>query len=233
MLSSLAHSSLEVHCSYRLKFFVAKNHLRSSSLSNCSLLSSRFARSCSTRPSQRSKYTEGVVLRMRICIAVQRLSRKCVQKKKKRPVWLVRFQPDHLFPHPWLAWRRQIRPMLGKCPWHAHSVVTCCNIIRDGCEQCESSNNFPFFQPNNLRRVWLVRLANDRKTETSAMAQQAERVDVHACKTLSSGLREASFRPKNSLRTNLIASKFHKFSGGHGSQGYGDGRGLRWVWGYG
>ena len=84
MLSSLAHSSLEVHCSYRLKFFVAKNHLRSSSLSNCSLLGSRFARSCSTRPSQRSKYTGGVALCMRICIAVQRLSRKCVQKKNGR-----------------------------------------------------------------------------------------------------------------------------------------------------
>ena len=68
--------------SYRLKFFVAKYHLRSSSLSNCSLRGSRFARSCSTRPSQRSKYTEGVVLRMRICIAVQR---KCVQKKKNTP----------------------------------------------------------------------------------------------------------------------------------------------------
>ena len=81
MLSILAHSSLEVHCSYRLKFFVAKNHLRSSSPSNCSLLCSRFARSCSPRPSQRSKYTEGVALRMRICIAVRRLSRKCIQKK--------------------------------------------------------------------------------------------------------------------------------------------------------
>ena len=31
-------SSLEVHCIYRLKFFVAKKHLRSSSPSNCSLL---------------------------------------------------------------------------------------------------------------------------------------------------------------------------------------------------
>ena len=41
MPSSLAHNSLEVHCSYRLKFFVAKNHLRSSSLSSCSLLDSR------------------------------------------------------------------------------------------------------------------------------------------------------------------------------------------------
>ena len=29
------------NCSYRLKFFVAKNHLRSNSLSNCSLLDSR------------------------------------------------------------------------------------------------------------------------------------------------------------------------------------------------
>ena len=81
MLSILAHSSLEVHCSYRLKFFVAKNHLRSSSPSNCSLLCSRFARSCSPRPSQRSQYTEGAALRMRIRIAVRRLSRKCVQKK--------------------------------------------------------------------------------------------------------------------------------------------------------
>ena len=76
----------------------------------------------------------------------------------------------------------------------------------------ESSNNFPFFQPNDLRRVWLVRLANDRKAETMQcyMAQRAERVDVHACKSLSSGLREASFWPKNGLRSNLIASKFQK-----------------------
>ena len=82
----------------------------------------------------------------------------------------------------------------------------------------ESSNNFPFFQPNDLRRVWLVRLANDRKAETMQcyMVQRAERVDVHACKTLSSGLREASFWPKNGLRSNLIASKFQKISWGGG-----------------
>ena len=36
---------------------------------------------CSTRPSQRSKYTEGVVWRMRRCVVFQRLGRKCVQKK--------------------------------------------------------------------------------------------------------------------------------------------------------
>ena len=28
--------------------------------------------------------------------------------------------------------------MLGERPWHAHSMVTCWNIIRDGCEPCES-----------------------------------------------------------------------------------------------
>ena len=72
---------------FRVKFFVAKNHLRSSSPPNL-LLGSCFARSCSPRPSQRSKYTEGVALRMRICIAVQRLSRKCVQKKNtSKGVW--------------------------------------------------------------------------------------------------------------------------------------------------
>ena len=70
--------SLKAHCSYSLKFFVVKNHLRNRSLSNCGLRGSSFARS---RPSQRSKYTEGVARRIRRCIAVQRLSRKYVQKK--------------------------------------------------------------------------------------------------------------------------------------------------------
>ena len=46
------------------------------------------------------------------------------------------------------------------------------------------------------------------------MAQRAERVDVHACKTQLSGLRESSFCPKNGLRSNLIASKFKKLSWG-------------------
>ena len=43
----------------------------------------------------------------------------------------------------------------------------------------------------------------------------AGRVDVHACKTLLSGLREAAlFLPRNGLRSNLIASKLQKFCGG-------------------
>ena len=113
--------------------------------------------------------------------------------------------------------------MLSKRPWHAHSVVTCCNIIRDGLRtvrKTESSNNFPFFQPDDLRRVWLVRLAK-AETMQCYMAQRAERVDDHACKTLSSGLREASCWSKNGLRSNLIASKFQKFSGGGGGGGGG------------
>ena len=57
----------------------------------------------------------------------------------------------------------------------------------------ESTNNSLFFQANDLQRVWLVRLANDRKAETSAIvAQRAERVDVYACRTLSSGLEVVS-----------------------------------------
>ena len=80
-LFRLVHSLLKVHCSYGLKFFAVKNHLRNTSLSNGSLLGSRFAHSCSTRLSQRSKYTEGGVHHMHKCIAIQRLSWKCVQKK--------------------------------------------------------------------------------------------------------------------------------------------------------
>ena len=82
MLSSLAHSSLEVHCSYKLKFLVAKNHLRSSSLTAV-FLAVVLLDHCSTHPSQRSKYTEDVALRMRIYIAVQRLSRKCIESASK------------------------------------------------------------------------------------------------------------------------------------------------------
>ena len=36
----------------------------------------------------------------------------------------------------------------------------------------------------------------------------------HSCETLSSGLREASYWPKNGLRSNLIAPKFQNLSGG-------------------
>ena len=40
------------------------------------------------------------------------------------------------------------------------------------------------------------------------------RVDSHTCGTLSSNVRGASYGPKNGLRSNIIASKFKKFSGG-------------------
>ena len=62
------------------------------------------------------------------------------------PVSLVSTEP--LFPHSWLAWHRQIGPMLGKRPWHAHSMVICCNIIfrwLQKVRKTESSNNFLFF----------------------------------------------------------------------------------------
>ena len=58
--------------------FPGPNHL-SSSFYNHSLPGTRFTQSYSTLP---SKYTEGVALCMRRCVDIQRLSRKCVQKKK-------------------------------------------------------------------------------------------------------------------------------------------------------
>ena len=80
----------------RLKFFVAKNHLRSSSLSNCSLPGSRFAQSCSTRPSQRFKYTGGVALR--VCTArmhcCPETKSKCVQKKNTPSQSAMELDPD-------------------------------------------------------------------------------------------------------------------------------------------
>ena len=59
-----------------------------------------------------------------------------------------------------------------------------------------------FRSSKRMRRVWFVRLANDRKAETSATC--VETVDIYACKTLSSGPQKASFWPKNGLRSNLI-----------------------------
>ena len=35
------------------------------------------------------------------------------------PVRLVQFQPDHSFPHLWLAWRCQLASLLGGCPCNA------------------------------------------------------------------------------------------------------------------
>ena len=44
-------------------------------------------------------------------------------------VWLVWFQPDHFFLHPWLTWRRQLAPLLGRCPRkatnHTYHLETC------------------------------------------------------------------------------------------------------------
>ena len=46
------------------------------------------------------------------------------------------------------------------------------------------------------------------------LCYRARKVGIYACETISSGFREASFWPRNVLRTNLIASKFQNLSGG-------------------
>ena len=107
--------------------------------------------------------------------------------------------------------------MFGKHPWHAHSMVTCCNIIQDGCEQCKRPS-LPTIFHSSKQSIKGVACEISKRSESRNqcyVVQQAERVDVHACKTLSaSGLREALFWPRNGLRSDLIASKFQKFSAG-------------------
>ena len=64
-------SSLTVHCSYRLKFFVFRDHLWDGN----SLPQLQFSWLRSTRDSRRSKYTEGV--ERRIATRRSRLSQAC------------------------------------------------------------------------------------------------------------------------------------------------------------
>ena len=108
--------------------------------------------------------------------------------------------------------------MLGKCPWHAHSVVTCCNMIQDGCEQCKRPSLPTIFRSSKQSTKGVACEISKRLEiwNQRHMAQRAERVDVHACETLLPGLRKALVWPRNGLRSNLIASKLQKFYGGGG-----------------
>ena len=90
MLSILAHSSLEVHCSYRLKFFVANNHLKSSSPSNCGLF---FCSIMFTTSFLRSKYTEGVALCMYCCPEIKS---KVRPKKKWERIYSPKLEHAHV-----------------------------------------------------------------------------------------------------------------------------------------
>ena len=70
---------------------------------------------------------------------------------------------------------------------------------------------------SDLRRVWLVRLSNDRKPKpVLCMAQRVERIDVYAWKTLSSSLREAFFffDPKMVSEATSLPLHFKNFLAG-------------------
>ena len=56
-----------------MKFFVAKITFLDLSIANCSLLGNRVVLLVCVEHALLNKYPEGVALRMRICIAVQRL----------------------------------------------------------------------------------------------------------------------------------------------------------------
>ena len=57
----------------------------------------------------------------------------------------------------------------------------------------------------HLRRVWFARL------EISCIRRNDRKGSIHTCEILQSEFREASYWPQNSLRSNLIVSKFQKF----------------------
>ena len=72
------------------------------------------------------------------------------------------FSSGPLFPHPWLAWCRQLAPMFGGCPSKApKQQVTCWNLTNH-CEQCKETllslpfNNFPSFQVSNYSLTSLI-----------------------------------------------------------------------------
>ena len=120
--------------------------------------------------------------------------------------WLVQFQQDHFFPSSLMACIAlsisaipQWTPTQGP---HAHSArwqVTCWNETSVEKNTFESpSNNFPFFQANDwshkphLWMVWLLTLASDWKAKTRRNGE----LDIHACRTLSSGFEKLRFGPK-------------------------------------
>ena len=131
-------------------------------------------------------------------------------------MWLVRFQPDHFFPHPWLACCRQINSAIAqRTPTHGPQVHSW------HAETSEmSSNNFPFFHfgkrtmvvPQASPATGVAHEVSERSESQTSTTQWAEIVDVYTCETLSSDLWEASYWPKNSLRSNLKTSTFRKFS---------------------
>ena len=115
--------------------------------------------------------------------------------------------------HPRLAWRYQIGPMLDERTLRNTRWL---RTVRKYLFRV--FNNFPFFrlvsQASSAKGAACEICEWSESRNQCYAAQCAERVDIHACKTLSSGLLDrASFWPKNGLRSNLIASRFKNFSG--------------------
>ena len=90
--------------------------------------------------------------------------------------------------------------------------------------KAESSNNFPFSQAIYEGVACEISERSESRNQCYT-EQRAERVDVHACKTLSSGLRRALFWPGNGLRSNLMGATVKA-----GTQERGTERGMEIMW---
>ena len=94
--SSLIHTSLDVHCSYRLKFFVAKNHPRSSSpFLTAVFLAVVLLNTFNTSFSIGSKFTESVAQHMHFFSLVPGA------REKRRSAWYTLFAHAFNLPKMW------------------------------------------------------------------------------------------------------------------------------------
>ena len=128
-------------------------------------------------------------------------------------VWLVWFQPD---PSLVACLALPINPLLSgrprKAPNHTGDRMTCWNL-RHGCEQYKRtlpsllSNNFPILISEQCLVNLICEVRERLEDWNQCCIQRNGQKDIHTCETLSSGLQEGSYWPKNGLRSNLIASK--------------------------
>ena len=87
---------------------------------------------------------------------------------------LVRFQPDHFFPHSWLAWRCQSAPLLGgrprNAPKHIGTMLKLARWLQTVLFR-DSSNNFPFISQASPAKGLV--LAASRRTGSKAVYDAA------------------------------------------------------------
>ena len=141
------------------------------------------------------------------------------------PVWLVRYQSDHFFPSllaclvlP-ISASAQWTPMQGTQAHRRHfeSSKMAANSVKELFRVFQQQLSILpserlVSQASSAMGVACKICERSESRNQCCTTQWAERVDIHTCETQLSYLREAL--ALNGLRSNLIASKFQKFSEG-------------------